>query len=115
MRLLSDDEHWQAMSDRGRARTSADYTWTAIAADWDALCRAALTVEPNVMERVGLHFSAGRTELAQRMLDREVPLISSHRLAWILGSRSASAPGRAAPRVPQDNIERTSFEIPALP
>ena len=71
VRLLTDDEAWQAMSRRAFDRTWDTYTWSAIAAGWETSLRAALTPEPAIVERVAVHLKAGRTGLAQKMLDRE--------------------------------------------
>jgi len=68
--LLTDDARWTAMSERALARAS-DYTWSVIAEEWDTFCRAALTTEPPVMERIAVHLTGGREGLAQRMLQRE--------------------------------------------
>ncbi|HEV8316254.1 MAG TPA: glycosyltransferase [Vicinamibacterales bacterium] len=68
--LLTDDERWSAMSERALARASS-YTWSVIAEGWNRFCRAALTTEPAVLERVAVHLAAGREGLAQRMLQRE--------------------------------------------
>ena len=58
------------MSERALARASG-YTWSVIAEGWNRFCRAALTIEPAVLERVAVHLAAGREGLAQRMLQRE--------------------------------------------
>ncbi|HEY6360091.1 MAG TPA: glycosyltransferase, partial [Vicinamibacterales bacterium] len=60
VRMLSDDEVWQATSERALARAWGGYTWAGIAAEWETFCRAALTVEPPVLERVAVHLEAGR-------------------------------------------------------
>ena len=96
VRLLNDDERWQAMSERGLARAWTDYTWTAIAADWDTFCRAALTIDAQVLERITVHIAAGRTGLAQRMLERELPGgvsgLTPSRFASFLQSSPAARP-----------------------
>lgn len=71
VRLLTDDEAWTAMSRRALDRAWDKYTWPAIAGEWEAYLRAALAPEPAVVERVAVHVKAGRTGLAQKMLDRE--------------------------------------------
>jgi glycosyltransferase involved in cell wall biosynthesis/tetratricopeptide (TPR) repeat protein len=100
VRLLTDDDAWQAMSSRALDRAWGEYTWPAIAAAWETSLRAALTPEPAIVERLAVHLKAGRTGLAHKMLEREpspagVPadvwqalkmLIASH-----AGSRSALA------------------------
>ena len=84
------------MSERGLARAWTDYTWTAIAADWDAFCRAALTIDAQVLERITVHIAAGRTGLAQRMLERELPGgvsgLTPSRFAFFLQSSPAAQP-----------------------
>ena len=71
VRLLTDDDAWQAMSGRALDRAWDQYTWPAIAAGWETSLRAALFAEPAVVERVAVHLKAGRSGLAQKMLDRE--------------------------------------------
>jgi hypothetical protein len=68
--LLTNDERWKEMSERALARTR-DYAWPVIAQGWETFCRAALTPEPPVLERIAVHLMAGRDGLAQRMLQRE--------------------------------------------
>jgi glycosyltransferase involved in cell wall biosynthesis/tetratricopeptide (TPR) repeat protein len=74
--LLTDDDRWQAVSARALTHAAASFAWPAIAARWEATCRAALVDEPPVLERIAIHLAAGRTGLAQRMLDRETPQAS---------------------------------------
>jgi hypothetical protein len=69
--LLTNDERWLAMSERARARAGACYSWPTIAAAWEMTCRAALVDEPPVVARIATHLAAGRTGLAERMLQRE--------------------------------------------
>ncbi|MBI4266122.1 MAG: tetratricopeptide repeat protein [Acidobacteria bacterium] len=40
--LLTNDDRWQALSDRALARAWTGYTWPTIAEEWDAFCRMAL-------------------------------------------------------------------------
>ena len=82
VRLLTDDEAWQAMSDQALARAWSGYTWPAIAAEWETVLRAALTPEPPILERVAVHLKAGRSGLAQKMLDREPPPADVPAEAW---------------------------------
>jgi hypothetical protein len=55
------------------ARASTPDPWPAVAGEWEVICRAALADEPAVVERIAVHLSAGRFELAQRMAEREPP------------------------------------------
>jgi tetratricopeptide (TPR) repeat protein len=71
VRLLTNDDAWQAMSTRALDRAWDKYTWPAIAGEWETYLRAALAPQPAVLERVAVHLKAGRTGLAQKMLDRE--------------------------------------------
>jgi glycosyltransferase involved in cell wall biosynthesis/Flp pilus assembly protein TadD len=68
--LLTDDRRWLQMSGEAAAQASANYAWPAIAAHWEEVCRAALTVEPPEIERAAAHVIAGRAALAQRMVER---------------------------------------------
>ena len=58
------------MSSKALAQASAQYAWPGIAAHWEDVCRAALTVEPPEIERVAAHVAAGRGTLALRMVSR---------------------------------------------
>ncbi len=98
VRLLTDDDAWQDVSGKALARAWGRYTWSAIAAEWEAICRAALTPEPAILERVAVHLKANRGGLAQKMLDREpqpsgVPADAWQALktftAWCAGSGDA--------------------------
>jgi len=69
--LLTDDDRWQAMSERALVRAWTHYTWARIAEEWDALLRSESAAEPAVVTRVAVHLAAGRAMLAHRMLKAE--------------------------------------------
>ena len=69
--LLNDEARWQELSAAARARTSGDYTWTAVAAAWEGIVRPGLVAEPPIVSRLAVHLAAGRVELARKMIDRE--------------------------------------------
>jgi hypothetical protein len=67
--LLRNDDRWRTMSASARARASARYSWPAIAARWEAVCRAARAGEPPEVARIAVHLAAGRAGLARRMIE----------------------------------------------
>jgi glycosyltransferase involved in cell wall biosynthesis len=80
--LLKDDARWRQMSGAALARTWTDYTWAAIAGQWDQTLRAALATTPQLVERIGVHLAAGRAALAQKMFDREAAPANVPGAAW---------------------------------
>ena len=114
VRLLTDDEAWQAISCRALDRAWTKYTWPVIAAEWETIFNAALTPAPAVLERVTVHLKAGRAGLAQKMLDREplptgVPADVWHDLkafvAWHAGSGEAPS---------DDSLRRVALHFRSL-
>ncbi len=69
--LLNDDARWLQMTEAALERTWSEYTWAAVAGQWDRNLTAALALAPSVIERVGVHLAAGRAVLAQKMLGRD--------------------------------------------
>jgi glycosyltransferase involved in cell wall biosynthesis/tetratricopeptide (TPR) repeat protein len=104
VRLLTDDEEWSAVSRRARARAWDAYAWPAIAEHWDATCRAALRVEPPVLERVGVHLAAGRASLALKMLERETPGDGVPAEAWAAVRAFAVWRAGSAPAPPPESV-----------
>jgi glycosyltransferase involved in cell wall biosynthesis/Flp pilus assembly protein TadD len=80
--LLKDDGRWLQMSEAALARSWSDYTWAAVAGQWDKNLTAALTVTPPVVERISVHLAAGRAALAQKMLEREAAPETVSGAAW---------------------------------
>lgn len=80
--LLTDDAAWRQLSRTARDRAWRDYTWAAVAGEWDTVLRAALAVEPPVMPRLAAHINGGRGSLALKMLDREAPPEAIPPPAW---------------------------------
>ena len=97
--LLQDEDRWRAMSAAAIDRTAAHYTWPVIAAEWDELCRAALTDEPPLLARLATHLGHGRAALAQRMLEREPAPSGVPSRGWsaLRAFVAAQAAGAAAP------------------
>jgi hypothetical protein len=98
--LLTDESRWQRLSEQGRVQAAERYSWAGIAAGWEAICRAALAVEPTEVARISVHLAAGRAALAQRMLARtektpSVPVDAWDALesvtAWRAGQKEAPA------------------------
>jgi tetratricopeptide (TPR) repeat protein/glycosyltransferase involved in cell wall biosynthesis len=99
--LLTNDAHWQAMSDRARARAARHFSWPTIAAHWESVCSSSLMTEPPEMERIAVHLAHDRAGLAQRMLTRVtkpdvLPSEAWEALAAFVAWRAGAAP-RPAP------------------
>jgi tetratricopeptide (TPR) repeat protein len=104
--LLTDDARWLQMSETALARTWSEYTWAAVAEQWNRNLAAALTPAPAVVDRIGVHLAAGRAALAQKMLDRDgvperVPGAAWEALRAFVAWRAGSdvAPGEEALRL----------------
>ncbi|HVC21296.1 MAG TPA: glycosyltransferase [Vicinamibacterales bacterium] len=82
LRLLKDDDVWLAASRRALTRAWEGYTWPAIAAGWEGLCRAALVGDGLVISRIATHLAADRAGLAVKILQREACPAGTPPEAW---------------------------------
>ena len=103
--LLTDDARWQSLSDEAISRTSRDYTWPAVAAEWERFSRAELVAEPPIVGRVAVHLAAGRAALAQKMLQRESVPEAVSTDAWD-ALRAFTAWSAGAGQVPDEDALR---------
>ncbi len=109
--LLTDDARCEAMSGQGLARSWRDYAWPAIAEGWETVCRTALTVDSPVLDRVAMHLAAGRTGLAARMLERDVPAAIPADVRQGLAAVIAARTGEAA-TPPADTLRQVALWVP---
>ena len=114
VRLLKDDETWAAMSRRAFDRAWDKYTWPAIAGEWEAYLRAALAPEPAVVERVAVHVKAGRTGLAQKMLDREPTPAGVPAEVWEALKAFVAAQAGAGDAPSDDSLRRVALHFRSL-
>jgi glycosyltransferase involved in cell wall biosynthesis/predicted Zn-dependent protease len=114
VRLLTDDEAWQAMSARALDRAWDRYTWPAIAGEWESYLRAALAPEPAVLERVAVHVKAGRTGLAQKMLDREATPAGVPPEVWQDLKTFVAAQSGSGEAPSDETMRRVALHFPSL-